>query len=35
MYFLVKYPLGKFDLLGLLSAFGLSGVFQAMGVLSV
>ena len=30
MYLLVKNPLGKFDLLGLLSAFGLSG--EAMGV---
>ena len=34
MYLLVKYPLGKVEMLGLLSAFGLSGVFEAMGVLS-
>ena len=32
MYLLVKYPFGKFDLLGLLSAFGLSGVFEAMAM---
>ena len=32
MYLLVKYPFSKFDLLGLLGAFGLSGVFEAMGV---